>query len=384
MVRSDVCAARYMNRALQLDLRSDPPADASPRVATRRRITVAAMTPDLQAMFSPDPGYLNTASVGVPPRVALDAMDAVLDAWRRGQLHPPDFDADVARARRAWAALSGVDVDQVAVGSAVSAFVGLVAAALPDGARVVTATGEFTSVLFPFLAHSSRGVQVDELPLEELADFRGPADLVAVSAVQSADGRLVDLPAVVAAARAAGARVLLDTTQSCGWLPIDGAGVDYVVCGAYKWLLSPRGTAFLSVRPELIDELRPLAANWYAGADPWTSIYGSPLRLAGSGRRFDISPAWFCWVGAAVAIELLAGLDIDAVRRHNVGLADAFLAGLGRPAGGSAIVTVDAPGGAERLAAAGIRSAPRAGKIRLSFHLYNTTADVDLALTALR
>ena len=52
--------------------------------------------------------------------------------------------------------------------------------------------------------------------------------------MQSADGRLVDLPALLAAARARGAQVLLDTTQSCGWLPMDCSQSDYVVCGAYK------------------------------------------------------------------------------------------------------------------------------------------------------
>jgi len=341
------------------------------------------MTPDLRALFDPDPGYLNTASLGVPPLAGLAALESVLADWRRGLLSPADFDGAVNRARRAWALLTGVDVAQVATASTVSEFVGLVAAGLPDGARVLTAQGEFTSVIFPFLAHADRGVTVTELPLADLASFRGRADLVAVSAVQSADGRLVDLAGLLPAAREAGARVLLDTTQSCGWLPLDLDAVDYVVCAGYKWLLSPRGTAFLSVRPELVEGLRPIAAGWYAGDDPWTSIYGSPLRLAADARRFDLSPAWFSWTGAAEALELLAGLDLDGVRRHNVGLADLFLSRLGLAAQGSAIVTIDAAGAEGVLAAAGIRTAVRAGRVRASFHLYNDEADVDLAVRAL-
>ena len=342
------------------------------------------MTPELRDEFAPDPGYLNSASLGVPPLRTVAAVQEVLEQWRRGQLSPPDFDVHVARSRQAWAQLTGVDPSSVATSSTVSQLVGLVAAALPDGARVVTAGGEFTSVTFPFLAHADRGVTVDELPLEELAGLAGPADLVAVSSVQSADGRMVDLDGLLAAARAAGARVLLDTTQSCGWLPLDCGAVDYVVCGGYKWLLCPRGTAFLAVQPELLDGLRPLAAGWYAGDDPWTSIYGAPLRLAKDARRLDMSPAWFSWVGSAESLELLAGLDMAAVRDHNVGLADAFLDRLGLPAQGSAIVTLDASDGAsERLAAAGIRTAIRAGRVRASFHLYNDEADVDLAVAAL-
>lgn len=342
------------------------------------------MTPELRAEFAPDPGYLNSASLGVPPLRTVAAMHDVLSRWSKGQLSPPDFDEHVTRSRNAWASLTGVESMYVATSSTVSQLVGLVAAALPDGARVVTASGEFTSVTFPFLAHADRGVTVDELPLDELAGFTGPADLVAVSSVQSADGRLVDLPALTAAAGAAGARVLLDTTQSCGWLPLDCSAVDYVVCGGYKWLLCPRGTAFLAVQPELLDGLRPLAAGWYACDDPWTSIYGTPIRLAKDARRFDMSPAWFSWVGTAESLELLAGLDIAAVRDHNVGLADGFLAQLGLPAQGSAIVTLDASDGAsQRLAAAGIRTAIRAGRVRASFHLYNEQADVDLAVAAL-
>ena len=337
------------------------------------------MTPELRALFAPEPGYLNTASLGVPPLRTVAAVKDVLDRWSRGRLSPPEFDEHVRRARHAWAALTGVDPSQVAVAAAVSELVGLVAASLPDGAHVVVAAGEFTSVTFPFLAHADRGVTVEERPLEDLAAFER-ADLVAVSAVQSADGRLVDLDALVAR----GAPVLLDTTQSCGWLPLDCSAVDYVVCGGYKWLLCPRGTAFLSVRPERMDALRPLSAGWYAGDDPWTSIYGLPLRLAGDARRFDVSPAWFSWVGAAESLELLAGLDTDAVRAYDVGLADAFLARLGLPPQGSAIVTLDAShGAAESLAAAGVRTAMRAGRVRASFHLYNDERDVELAVAAL-
>jgi selenocysteine lyase/cysteine desulfurase len=336
-----------------------------------------------QARFAAEPGYLNTASLGVPPAAAVERMTEILDRWRRGRLSPPDFDTDVARARAAWAAISQVPVETVAIGATVSEFVGLIAAALPDGARVVIPRGEFTSLLFPFLVHADRGVTVEEVELEELAGFRGPADLVAVSAVQSSDGRIADLDAVEVAARAAGARLLVDTTQSCGWLPLDASRFDYTVCGAYKWLLCPRGTAFMSVRAEAADTLRPLAAGWYAGDDPWQSVYGTPLRLAPDARRFDTSPAWFSWAGAVPSLELLAGIDRAALHAHNVALADAFLTRLGEKPRGSAIATVERSGAAEALEAAGIRAAVRAGRARVSFHLYNTDADVDMGVDAL-
>ncbi len=130
--------------------------------------------------------------------------------------------------------------------------------------------------------------------------------LVAISAVQSADGRVADLDALHAASRATGAKVLLDTTQAVGWLPVNASRFAYTACGGYKWLLSPRGTAYFTISPALIDDLTPHYAGWYAGDDPWSSVYGGPLRLAGDARCFDVSPAWHAWVAAAPAVRLLA------------------------------------------------------------------------------
>ena len=332
--------------------------------------------------FDVPDGYLNTASIGVPPSCAADALATVVDDWRRGAARPPDFDPAVTAGRTAFAELVGVPVDRVAIGASVSALVGLIAAALPAGARVLVAEAEFTSVSFPFAAQGVRGVSVVECPLEELGERAPGFDLVAVSVVQSADGRTVDLDAL-RVARASGTTVVLDATQSLGWLPARLSFADAVVCAGYKWLMCPRGVAWLAIGPELGARLVPHQACWYSGGDVWGSIYGLPLRLADSGRRFDTSPVWFSHVGAAAVLPWLAGLDRAAVRGHCVGLADAVRTGLGLSPTGSAIVAVDRPGAADRLEAAGVVGSLRAGAVRLSFHLYNTTADVDRVLDAL-
>jgi selenocysteine lyase/cysteine desulfurase len=339
---------------------------------------------EVRALFDAGAGFLNTATVGIPPTASVEAMAASIDDWRRGDLRPTDFDALVDRGRAAWSRMVGVDVSTVAAGLAVSHFVGLVAGSLPAGARVLTADGDFTSVLFPMLAQTDRGVTVSSVALESLPDAREPVDLIAVSLVQSADGRVTDLDRLRAAREATGAKLLIDVTQACGWLPLDCADVDFVVCAAYKWLLCPRGIAFLAARPEHWASLRPDAAGWYAGDDPWKSIYGAPLRLAADARRFNLSPAWLCWSAAAPTLELLDGLDRQDLHAHDVGLADLFLSELGKPSQGSAIVTVDVPDAADRLAAAGISTAVRAGRVRASFHLYNTPDDAHAAARALR
>jgi selenocysteine lyase/cysteine desulfurase len=334
--------------------------------------------------FDPVPGYLDTATVGLPPRATVAAVRAALDAWQTGAASARGFDADVERARAAFARLVHADVADVAVGAQVSAFAGVVAAALPAGARVLTAEGDFTSVLFPFLAQEARGVRVRAVPVGAIAEAIEARDaLVAVSAVQSADGAVADLGALASAADHHGVPVFLDATQACGWLDVDARRFAYVAAAAYKWLLAPRGAALCTFAPGHRDALVPHGAGWYAGEDRWSSLYGGPLRLAGDARRFDLSPAWLCWAGAAPALELVAGLGAPAIGAHDLALAARLRAGLGLPPGDSPIVAVGVPGAEERLRAAGVRAAVRAGRLRASFHLTCGEADVDLALEAL-
>jgi selenocysteine lyase/cysteine desulfurase len=306
--------------------------------------------------------------------------------WRTGRAEAAAYDELIDRARRRFAGMVGVTADRVAIGNQVSTFSGLVAAALPDGAHVLAAEEDFTSVLFPFLAHADRGVRVQAVPLDRLvAAIRPGVTLVAVSAVQSADGRIVPggLDGLATAAGASGCLTYVDATQAVGWLPFDASRFDFVSCAAYKWLCSPRGTAFGVVRPERLAMLPPLNAGWYAGDDIWSSIYGPPLRLAKDARRLDISPAWLAWAGTGPALDLLDEVGIVAIHRHDLGLANALRARLGLPAGDSAIVTVPARDTMARLTAAGIKASTRAGAVRLSFHLHNTQSDVDAVAHAL-
>ncbi|TNC24092.1 aminotransferase class V-fold PLP-dependent enzyme [Amycolatopsis alkalitolerans] len=332
------------------------------------------------AQFDIPDGYLNTPSIGVPPVHAGEEVAAWVDRWRRAGTQPADFDEAVARGRQAFADLIGAPGERVAVGASVSQMLAVVAAGLRAGARVLVAEGEFTSVTFPFAAVP--GVSVTEMPLEKLPEAVAGHDLVAVSVVQSADGAIVDLDALRAAAEAADVPVVLDASQAAGWLPLSLEWADWVVAAGYKWLLSPRGSAWLAVHPRALDRGRAVSAGWYAGEDPWQSLYGMPLRLAGGARRYDLSPVWLAQVGAAVALPYLASLDLEAVRAHCVGLADTLLEGLGLPARGSAIVSFDAD--PEQLQAAGVVASARAGRARIGFHLYNTLADLELVLRAVR
>ena len=338
------------------------------------------MRPD---QWDPPRGYLDTASFGLPPRVAWDALQHALEEWRNGRGTWELWGDSTERARRAFARIHSVPETSVAVGATVSELVGLLAASIPDGANVLTAEGDFASILHPWAVHADRGVRVRAAPLVSLADAVEPdTDVVAVSLVQSANGAVVDLAAVVAAAREVDALVVIDGTQGCGWVPLD-AGIDALICGGYKWLLAPRGTAYAYVGERLLPSVRPLHASWYAADHVHARYYGLPPQLSESARRLDTSPAWFCWVGAAPALELLDEIGVAAIGEHNIALANRFRAGLGLEPSNSAIVSIAAPSDPDRLAQAGIRTAIRAGSLRAAFHLYNTEDDVDAALAAL-
>ena len=340
------------------------------------------MIPDL---WDAEPGYLNTASYGLPPRPAWDALQAALADWRGGRTSWEDWAETGEHSRHSFAQLVGARTEDVAIGSQVSALVGLVAAAVPDGARVVLPEIEFASNVFPWLVHADRGLEVVIVPtgrsLVDSIDER--TDVVAYSTVQSATGEVTDAATVHAAARAYGAVTVVDATQAVGWLPTDVRHADALTCSAYKWLMSPRGTSFLVLEPSLAERVKPLAAGWYAGEDVHASYYGPPLRLAKDARRFDVSPGWFDWVGTAAALEVVERIGVPAIGAHDVALANRFRAGLGLPPGDSAIVSTDWPDAAARFERAGIRAATRAGSLRAAFHCYTTQSDVDTAVAAL-
>ena len=333
---------------------------------------------------SPTRGYLDTATYGLPPRSALAAVEAALESWsERGSWI--DWEQDGERCRELFARIVGAEPRDIAFVAAASVGAGIVAASLPAeaGANVVLYERDFDSVLFPWQPLAERGIELRALPLERLADgIDDRTALVAVSLVQSSDGRMPDLEAL----RTSGARLFLDGTQAVGGTAVDLEGVDYLVAHSYKWLLSPRGLAFFYVRPDRLDEITPWLAGWKSRADPFEDYYGAP-ELAADAHRLDVSIPWFSTSGARASLELIAGLGPEAIGDHNLALARTFSAELSLPEPASPILRVqveDADAAVERLKQAGVACSSRSGSIRFAFHLYNDEEDVALALEALR
>ncbi|WP_225836364.1 aminotransferase class V-fold PLP-dependent enzyme [Streptomyces sp. NK08204] len=341
----------------------------------------------VRAEFTPKTTYLNTASNGLLPARTVAALHEAALLRAHGRPLAPLYE-DVEACRAAYARLAGVPATRVAAGASVAAHTGVIAASLPAGAEVLTVEDDFTSVLNPF--HVRGDLNVRTVPLERVAESVRPGTaLVALSAAQSADGRIADLAAVREAAREHGARTYVDFSQSAGWLPMDAAAYDFTATVSFKFLVGPHGAAFLTV-PDDFGGLTPVLSGWVAGEVPWASCYGPVAELARSARRFDITHALFTYAGLRRSLELIEEIGVPVLHEHAAGLADRFragLAGLGHepvPAPGSAVVSVPGLGGRQpELSRAGIEVSDRAGNLRAAFHLYNTSADVDRLLDAL-
>ncbi|MFI9049931.1 aminotransferase class V-fold PLP-dependent enzyme [Streptomyces sp. NPDC053427] len=342
------------------------------------------------AEFAPETTYLNTASSGLLPRRSAAALRAAIEESASYGTMGRDYFGPATASRAAFARLLDVPEERVSIGSSVAVQSAFVAASLPPGSEVLVPEGDFSSLVNPLAVHP--GIELRTVPLEALAEEVRPGTaLVAFSAVQSLDGRIADLAAVRDAARAHGARTYLDATQAAGWLPLRAADYDFLVCGAFKWLLCPRGTTFMTfggdAAPDGADWPRPLHAGWVAGEDLDEANYGPIRRPAATARRFDEPHAHLSYTGAERSLALIEELGVAAVHAHNTALADHYRAGLAargllpRPAPGSAIVSTPGLADAEgRLAEAGVRISVRGGLLRAAFHLYNSTDDVDRLL----
>lgn len=359
---------------------------------------------DLAAFRALFPALAHThwlATPGVPPaaRPIADAVRHAVDAWEDGSFSWLGWEAEADETRALFARLVGVEPSTVALATTLSEAAALVASSVRGG-RVVVHEREFRSNLYPWLALAGRGVEVDAVPPPLTTDalcsrITPGTTLVAVSAVQSATGVRVRLEEVAARCREVGARLFVNGTQALGALRLDLDAIrpDYLAAHGYKWLLAPRGAAWLHVRPDRLDELEPLEPSWKSSPAPLADYYGPPYELHADARRLDVSLAWLSWVGARAALELLLSYDAAAIEARCLGLARAFREGAAargldlvpgeEPSQIVSVPVGDAVAVAERLAAQRVAAGARDGAVRLGFHAFNDESDVAAALDAL-
>lgn len=360
---------------------------------------------EFRALFPALERYVWLNSPTAPPaaRPVLEALRRVETEWETGEFAWQDWEADAYATREQFARLINADPDSVALVTAVSYAASAVAASLPVGSIVVGAR-EFRSNYFPWLALRDRGneVRVVEatdrgvVPLDALVEAIDDSTvLVAISDVQSTNGYRVDLAALVDAAHEHGARVFVDVCQSLGVLPFDveAVPVDFLAVHGYKWMLGPRGAAWLYLRADRIDEVPPFTPSWKTPEDPYADYYGGPMDVPKAARKLDTSLAWFAWPGARAALDLLLSLDPEEVQARALGLAAGFREEAGarglvlspedQPSQIVGVTVSDPHGISERLRERRIVGAVRGGYLRLGFHGFNDEADVETGLDAL-
>lgn len=345
--------------------------------------------------------WLDTPAAPPAATPVSQALKTAIDRWTSGDFAWTDWVDAGEQARRLLAGLLGVSPSTVALLASTGEAAATVAKDLPPG-DIVIGDLEYRSLLFPFMSAAdaehrlvratsgARGVRTRDL----LAAITKRTRIVVVSDVLSQDGHRLDLRRLREAADSVDAQLFVDATQSLGALRFDYDRIrpDYLVVHGYKWLLTPRGAAFLVVRDSLVGSLRPLAPNVQSSVDGM--YFGGTLSPWPTAARLDTSPAWLSWVGARPALELLSALDPRHVEDHCLDLASQFrdaARDLGYqaldPQGGSQIVTVEVPNPSQLAAALRehrIRCLTPADRMRVGFHYFNNSNDLEAVVAALR
>ena len=354
-----------------------------------------------------DVTYLNCAYLGPQLRSVSEAgLAAVRDKELPWTVTPDRFFSGSEDLRAAFAGLIGADADGVAFVPSVSYGAGVAAANLPlNGRSVLMLAEDFPSDVYAWQA-AGRVVTVDR-PADDdwttavLNRIDPSIGVVAVPHVHWTDGGLVDLVRVGEAARAAGAALVVDATQSLGALPLDMAAVrpDFLVAAGYKWLLGPYSLGYLWVAPQHRSGV-PLEANWInrENSDDFARLIDYREGYQPGARRYDVGErSNFVLVPMArAALAQLAAWGVEEIAETTAELT-AYLANGADKLGlrtapehlrGPHLMGIRCPGQdlsglVGRLAEGRIYVSIRGDSVRVAPHVYNTIADCDRLLDAL-
>jgi kynureninase len=345
--------------------------------------------------------YLNSNSAGAAPRAAKDAFDAYWrtverwrdEAWQNWLSELDGYSNEVA-------SLIGAPQGSVVCDTNMATLLGRVLSCFDyrDRPRVVSTTLEFPSTPFVLGAFRRYGVEPVFVPSRdgigiEAEDLIGKIDertqLVCVSHAAFETGALLDLAPIVRRAREVGALVAVDAYQSIGTLPVDvnELDVDFVLGGAHKWLCGSYESAFLYVRPALLEKLEPAATGWMASSDPLS--FAPPTGWAASARRFSsgtpaVLPALFSRPGLAMIRDIglaqirrlsLARTDYVMERADRAGFSIATPRAHAQRGGIVALRFANDATVARTLVARGLICSYRRG-IRIAPHFYNTEDEI--------
>jgi kynureninase len=283
--------------------------------------------------------YLDGNSLGALPKAAVERAARVIEQeWGNLLIRAWNLAGWMDQPRRAGdriARLIGVAPGTVVMGDTLSIKVyQALASALEmrPGRRVVLSdTGNFPSDLYiadGLLRSLGKGYTLKTVEPEAVADAID--ETIAVLMLTHVDyrtGRMHDMPRLTAKAQAAGALVIWDLAHSAGAMPIEVAAckADFAVGCTYKYLHGgPGAPAFIYVRPDHIDRVRPALSGWLGHEAPFA--FDTDYRPAHSIERMRVgTPPVVQMSILEAALDVWDDVDMVELRARSVALTETFI-----------------------------------------------------------
>jgi len=351
--------------------------------------------------------YLNSCSQGALSNAVQSGFDDYIASWQEQGSPWEVWMERYEAARTAFAKFINASPDEVAIVTSASAGINSIASALNfrERKKVVLGAFEFPTMGHVWLAQRARGADVqfveadgERLPAtnyERMID-RNTA-IVPLTHVCFKNGFRSEVNAIAEIAHQAGAYVMLDDYQDCGTRPVDvkAMNLDFYITGTLKYLLGPPGLAFMYVKKDLITSLVPTMTGWFAQRNPF-AYDPRNIDLSPTARRFESgSPSVPNVYGAIPGFEMLQAIGMENVAAHIKQLTQLLL-GYARDLG-IRVKTPDESSGplvvlqcidsnllVQKLAENNIVVSNRYDGLRIAFHVYNTTEDVEAVVDVLK
>ena len=289
--------------------------------------------------------YLDNGASAQTPLAVIDAVRTYETTGRANVLRGVHRLAERAteayeNARIEVAKFLGVQPMEVVFTDGCTAAINLVAYSygqlLKPGDRILLSELEHHSNIVPWqLLRQRSGIELDMLPvtLDGRIDLTAlprlltnKTKLVSLAHVSNVTGALLDVRAVVEAARVVGAKVMLDGAQRAPHGPLDlpALGIDFYAFAGHK-AYGPNGIGILWAKPELLEAMPP----FHGGGSMIGRVTLAETTWAPPPRRFEagtppIGPA----IGLGAACQWMAALDWSAAHDHEMALVQRLMDGL--------------------------------------------------------
>jgi kynureninase len=165
-------------------------------------------------------------------------------------------------------------------------------------------------------------------PLDVMDAITDDIAAVMITQVDYRSGRMHDMTAITAKAHDAGAVMIWDLAHSAGAVPVDLAACncEFAVGCTYKYLNGgPGAPAFIYVRPDVIDSIKPALSGWLGHDAPFA--FEQTYRPAMGIERMRVgTPPVLQLTALESALAVWNGVDMADVRAASIRLTDLFIA----------------------------------------------------------